>query len=73
MKTRLEELYKQTGGGHKLLSEDDLTEYAALRKREYQAARERLKAQGMRDIHPVKDSAGDIVGWQYTKSADRGD
>ena len=67
MMSRLLDLYKQTRGGHNMLSEDDLEEYAGLRKAEFQDARARLEAEGITDIHPVKDSSGDIIGWVYIK------
>lgn len=65
MINRLWLLYRKTGGGHKMLSAEDLAEYASLRKAEFQAARLDLTVEGATDIHPVKDTNGDIVGWHY--------
>ena len=73
MISRLLVLYKATAGGHKMLSEENLTEYAGLRKGEFEDARRKLQEQGMTDIHPVKDPAGDIVGWSYQGHPDEED
>lgn len=62
-------LYHKTGGGHITLSDADLTAYAALRKKEYQERRNELKTQGKTNIKPVKDEAGDIIGWTWQDPA----
>ena len=71
MMSRLLQLYKLTGGGHKMLSKVELREYAALRKAEFQAARAHLKAEGMTDVHPMKDDVGDIIGWTHVRPANQ--
>lgn len=64
-KERLLILYKKTNGGHVLLSDEEYKEYANLRKEEYQERRSELIAQGFKNIRPVKDDVGDIIGWMW--------
>ena len=64
---RLKNLYTKTNGGHTLLPEDEFIEYGELRRQEYQERKAELIANGCTDIHPVKDSQGDIVGWVFSR------
>lgn len=62
---RLIKLYRKTQGGHVRLPDDELEEYATLRKLEYQTRRGELEQLGCTDIRPHKDDTGDIVGWVW--------
>lgn len=62
---RLVELYKRTNGGHKLLSDADFKEYAALRKAEFQGRKAELLESGYINIQVQNDESGDIVGWTW--------
>jgi len=68
--TRLKKLYKKTGGGHIILSEDEFIEYAALRKQEYQERKAELIEKGATDIKAVKDDSDDIVGFVWQEIPD---
>lgn len=62
---RLLELYRKTKGGHKLLSDDDFAEYAALRKLEYQTRKDELQTAGKKNVKVVKSDDDDIIGWTW--------
>ena len=63
--TRLKELYRKTGGGHIILSDTEFIEYATLRKKEYQDRKAKLEQEEAKNIRPVKDDAGDIIGFSW--------
>lgn len=63
--SRLMTLYRKTNGGVTMLPENEFQEYAALRKAEYQEARNNVKLiKPSAIVKPVKSDSGDIVGWE---------